>query len=119
MAPIRRNTETDTIEVSATAFNFFIGLLSAFIAGIAWVGYSVVVDHVRVAEQVRHLVGFANKGERNTAADGRARDRRLEELEDWKDAHQRWGRQLAGKWDAQHESHESRLDRLESRGHLK
>lgn len=116
MAPIRRNAEQGTIEVSTKAFNFGVSIFTAFVLATAGIGYNLVVDHAVMVERVKHLEDFANEGDRNTAADGRARDREIQSLKEWKQRHTEWGRQLAGKWNAQLDEHERRLDRFEQNG---
>ncbi len=113
MSPIRRNEDTGTIEVSAKAFNFGISILTAFILAVGGVGYGVVTGIVRMDERIKHLEQFADEGRRNTADHGKERDRRIAVLENWRTSHTQWGREKAGKWDAQFSDCERRLQRLE------
>lgn len=113
MAPIRRDDASGTVEISQKVFNFGISILAAFVLAVGGVGYRLVVSSAVVAERVSHLEEFANKGPRNTASQGAERDRRLSTLERWRDLHVQWGREKAGRWDAEIEAHGRRIRQLE------
>lgn len=84
MAPITEERRQDSVAISRSAAKVITTVVSSVILGIGLVLWNIVLDHVRVSEQLKRLEEFGPKtGERFTLDDGRELKADIDELKRW------------------------------------